>query len=144
MLVENLSKNVSCIVNVGAIRPGANANYLNNYLANPGTLQITPITNGDGNDQYVWGQPIFTTPFFTAPLTLPTGWEFTTMAPKAQFDVAVDTTKWAASQAGDQIVLDFAIEYVGAWQDPTAVARILNDVVLTPLFAGTAVIVGTL
>ncbi len=132
LIVNNLSKNLSCFVNVGAVKPGANADFgvTRGYLATPGTLQITPITNGDGNDQYVWGNPVFTSPNFTGPLTIPNGWEFATSAPIVQVDVSVDTTKWAAANAGDLIVMDFAVEFSGAWWDPTAIAEMLNRVSL--------------
>jgi hypothetical protein len=128
--LTGLSKAVSVIVQAGFVVNGGN-NFIPTYPANPGTLQITPITKGDSNDGDLYGNPIFSSPSFTGPLTLPNGWEFNTLAPKAMIDVVFNAPAWSTLTAG-QVVLDIGLEYTGNWWDPKTVAKLLNRVTVEP------------
>lgn len=130
VFLMNLSKSVSMDISVGVVNT-LNDGVAVTYPALPGTLQITPITKGDGNDVDLLGNPIFSSPNFTGPLTIPNGWEFATMVPKARVDVVFNPTPWPTGFVG-LVVLDIMAEYTGRWWDPTAVAQLLNKIVLIP------------
>jgi hypothetical protein len=122
----NLSSNVKILVQVGLVNN--NPNLAANQVQS-GTLQITPITKGDGNDLDLWGNPVFSSPNFSGPLNLPNGWEFTSLTPKCAIDVTVNSSAFPGGTNGT-IVADIIAEYVGAWWDPTAVAELLNRITI--------------
>lgn len=131
--LRNLSKNVSLLVQTGFVNTASTQNLVPTYPALPGTLQITPVTQGDGSDQYLYGNPVFSTPAFTGALTIPNGWEWQSVSPLAAIDVTVNPTPWPTATAG-MFVLDVIAEFTGAWWDAQAVAQLLNKITVEPAF----------
>lgn len=131
VVLRNLAKSVGVGIQVGWV--DADNNLKPTYPTTPGTLQITPITRGDGNDSPLYGNPIFSSPGFSGPLTIPNGWEFNSMVPSCAIDVAIDPNEWGNSATG-QIGLDINLEYCGAWWDPETVMNLLNRVTCEPDF----------
>jgi len=138
--ITGMSKSVNMNVSAGFVLVD-NTQGPRFYPAGPGTIQITPITKGEGTDVDLYGNPIFSSPNFAGALTLPNGWEFATMVPKCRVDVVVNPTPWDHNTAG-LIVVDILAEYTGKWWDPGTVAMLLNRITVLPLFTNPVIKVG--
>lgn len=105
-----------------------------NYPANPGTWQLTPVTNF-GDQPKGFGRPVFQDPTSVdnknnpLPQDIPYAYNFPAESDQAEIEVDIpDLSEYDGSELRGMLVAQCMVEYVGDWWDVAAIQYALSKV----------------